>query len=65
MSESPFVAGSPSAQVPTNGCRTGRRAVKHGRELLDRIAATRAASMTLQAIAARLNNEGGADAARR
>jgi DNA invertase Pin-like site-specific DNA recombinase len=48
----------PLVEVPTNGCRTGRPAVKHDRELLERIAAMRAANMTLQAIADRLNAEG-------
>jgi DNA invertase Pin-like site-specific DNA recombinase len=38
--------------------RTGRPAVRHDRELLERIAAMRAASMTLQAIADQLNAEG-------
>jgi DNA invertase Pin-like site-specific DNA recombinase len=43
---------------PTNGRPPGRPAVKHDRELLERIAAMRASNMTLQAIADRLNAEG-------
>jgi DNA invertase Pin-like site-specific DNA recombinase len=46
-----------SAEVPTDDRRTGRPAVKHDRELREHIAAMRAANMTLQAIADRLNAE--------
>jgi DNA invertase Pin-like site-specific DNA recombinase len=42
----------------TDGRSAGRPAVKHDRELLERIAAMRAANMTLHAIADRLNAEG-------
>ena len=49
--------GQQSVAVPTDGSRTGRPAVKHDRDLLERIAAMRAADMTLQAIADRLNAE--------
>jgi DNA invertase Pin-like site-specific DNA recombinase len=45
------------AAVPTEGRPAGRPAVKHDRELRERIAAMRAANMTLQAIADRLNAE--------
>jgi DNA invertase Pin-like site-specific DNA recombinase len=47
-----------SGEVPANGHRNGRPAVKHDRELRERIEAMRAASMTMQAIADRLNAEG-------
>jgi DNA invertase Pin-like site-specific DNA recombinase len=46
------------ADGATDGRSAGRPAVKHDRELLERIAAMRAANMTLQAIADRLNAEG-------
>jgi DNA invertase Pin-like site-specific DNA recombinase len=41
-----------------NGRSNGRPAVRHDPDLLDRVAAMRAANMTLQAIADRLNAEG-------
>ena len=43
---------------PNGGRRTGRPAVRNDPELLERIAAMRAANMTLQAIADQLNDEG-------
>jgi DNA invertase Pin-like site-specific DNA recombinase len=46
------------AKAPTDGSPAGRAAVKHDRELLERIAAMRAANLTLQAIADQLNAEG-------
>lgn len=46
------------AEVSTDTRSAGRPAVKHDRELLERMAAMRAANMTLQAIADRLNAEG-------
>jgi DNA invertase Pin-like site-specific DNA recombinase len=45
-------------EVPANGHRNGRPAVKHDRELRERIGTMRAANMTMQAIADRLNAEG-------
>jgi DNA invertase Pin-like site-specific DNA recombinase len=47
-----------SAGAARNGRSNGRPAVSHDPDLLDRIAAMRAANMTLQAIADRLNAEG-------
>jgi DNA invertase Pin-like site-specific DNA recombinase len=44
--------------VRSGGRPNGRPAVRHDAELLERIAAMRAANMTLQAIADRLNDEG-------
>jgi DNA invertase Pin-like site-specific DNA recombinase len=46
------------ADAQKGGRPNGRPAVRHDPELLERIAAMRAASMTLQAIADRLNAEG-------
>jgi hypothetical protein len=46
------------ATEPNGDRRTGRPAVSHDPELLERIAAMRATSMTLQAIADQLNAEG-------
>jgi DNA invertase Pin-like site-specific DNA recombinase/peptidoglycan hydrolase-like protein with peptidoglycan-binding domain len=43
---------------PANGHRNGRPAVKHDRELRERIGTMRGANMTMQAIADRLNAEG-------
>jgi DNA invertase Pin-like site-specific DNA recombinase len=45
-------------EVPANGHGNGRPAVKHDRELRERIEAMRTANMTMQAIADRLNAEG-------
>ena len=45
-------------EVPANGHRNGRPAVKHDRELRERIGTMRAANMTMQAIADQLNAEG-------
>jgi DNA invertase Pin-like site-specific DNA recombinase/peptidoglycan hydrolase-like protein with peptidoglycan-binding domain len=45
------------ANARNDGRPNGRPAVRHDRELLERIAAMRAANMTLQAIADRLNAE--------
>jgi DNA invertase Pin-like site-specific DNA recombinase len=47
-----------TAGAARNGRSNGRPAVSHDPDLLDRIAAMRAANMTLQAIADRLNAEG-------
>jgi DNA invertase Pin-like site-specific DNA recombinase/peptidoglycan hydrolase-like protein with peptidoglycan-binding domain len=44
-------------EVPATGHRKGRPAVKHDRELRERIGTMRAANMTMQAIADRLNAE--------
>jgi DNA invertase Pin-like site-specific DNA recombinase len=46
------------AERPASGRPTGRPAVSHRPELVERIAAMRAANMTLQAIADKLNSEG-------
>jgi DNA invertase Pin-like site-specific DNA recombinase/peptidoglycan hydrolase-like protein with peptidoglycan-binding domain len=46
------------ANAPSGGRSNGRPAVRHDPELQERIAAMRAANMTLQAIADRLNAEG-------
>ena len=58
MSESPIARSSFLGEVPANGHRNGRPAVKHDRELRERIGTMRAANMTMQAIADRLNAEG-------
>jgi hypothetical protein len=50
-------ARSGLAEGPASGRPTGRPAVSHRPELLERIAAMRAANMTLQAIADQLNDE--------
>jgi DNA invertase Pin-like site-specific DNA recombinase len=50
-------ARSGLAERPASGRPTGRPAVSHRPELLERIAAMRAANMTLQAIADQLNSE--------
>jgi DNA invertase Pin-like site-specific DNA recombinase len=50
-------ARSGPAEGPASGRPTGRPAVRHRPELLERIAAMRAANMTLQAIADQLNSE--------
>jgi DNA invertase Pin-like site-specific DNA recombinase len=52
------VSGRNGTSEPNGGRRTGRPAVRNDRELLERIAAMRAANMTLQAIADQLNDEG-------
>jgi DNA invertase Pin-like site-specific DNA recombinase len=52
------VGGRNGTREPNGGRRTGRPAVRNDPELLERVAAMRAANMTLQAIADRLNDEG-------
>jgi DNA invertase Pin-like site-specific DNA recombinase len=52
------VGGRNGTSEPNGGRRTGRPAVRNDPELLERIAAMRAATMTLQAIADQLNDEG-------
>jgi DNA invertase Pin-like site-specific DNA recombinase len=52
------VGGRNGTNQPNGGRRTGRPAVRHDPELLERIAVMRAANMTLQAIADQLDDEG-------